>query len=111
MTATDTSGTIAETAAEVRAAESAANRLMMRLTSFLGLTTGIGVVAWGAWSLLLTVVMTVYERSGLTETEVLIEDALNQGLLQSAMLIALGAIILELRRLNLTVAAVSRSDG
>lgn len=108
MTATDTTPDTATV--EARAAESAANRLMMRLSSFLGLTTGIGVVAWGAWSLLITVFMTVYERTGLTETEVLIEDALNQGLLQSAMLIALGAIILELRRLNLALAARSGID-
>lgn len=76
------------------------NRLMMRLSGLLGLTTGIGVVAWGAWSLLITVGVSVYERTGLGVDEILIEDAFNQGLLQSAMLIALGAIILELRRIG-----------
>lgn len=85
---------------EVRAEKSLSNRLMKRLSDLLGLTTGIGVVAWGAWSLLTTVILTVYERFGLTALEVQIEDAFNQGLLQSAMLIALGAIILELRRLS-----------
>ena len=72
---------------------------MKRLSDLLGLTTGVGVVAWGAWSLLATIVLTIYERSGLTAAEVQIEDAFNQGLLQSAMLIALGAVILELRRI------------
>ncbi len=85
---------------DLRAEQKMSNRLMMRFSGLLGLTTGIGVVAWGAWSMLATLVMTVYERTGLTEVEVLIEDSLNQGLLQSAMLIALGAIILELRRLT-----------
>ena len=85
---------------EARAEQKLLNRLMMKLSGLLGLTTGIGIVAWGAWSLLMTVAINIYERSGLTETEVLIEDALNQGMLQSAMLIALGVIILELRRLN-----------
>lgn len=95
---------------DLRAEQKISNRMMMRLSSFLGLTTGIGVVAWGAWSMLLTVVMTIYERSGLTEVEVLIEDSLNQGLLQSAMLIALGAIILELRRLNHVVTRAGNDD-
>ena len=79
------------------------NRLMVRLSGLLGLTTGIGVVAWGAWSLLITVGVSVYERTGLEVDEILIEDAFNQGLLQSAMLIALGAIILELRRIGDTL--------
>lgn len=86
--------------AETRAEKSFSNRLMKKLSDLLGLTTGIGVVAWGTWSLLITVVLTVYERSGLTVLQVQIEDAFNQGLLQSAMLIALGAIILELRRIS-----------
>ena len=38
-------------AMELRAAEKISNRVMMRLSSLLGLTTGIGVVAWGAWSI------------------------------------------------------------
>ena len=79
--------------------ESAWNRLMKRLSDVLGLTTGLGVVAWGAWSLVITVGLTVYERSGISAEQVQIEDALNQGLLQSAMLVALGTIILELRRI------------
>ena len=90
-----------------RAEDRKANRLMMRLTGFLGLTTGIGVVAWGAWSLLVTLGLTVYERTALKPDQVLVEDALNQGMLQSAMLIALGVIILELRR----IADVLEGDG
>lgn len=86
-------------AGEAQAVQKISNRLMKRLGDILGLTTGIGVVAWGGWSLITTVVLTIYERSGLTAAEIHIEDAFNQGLLQSAMLIALGAIILELRRI------------
>jgi len=81
------------------AEERKTNRAMMWLTGLLGLTTGIGIIAWGAWSLVVTIGLTVYERSGLTVDEVVVEDALNQGMLQSAMLIALGVIILELRRI------------
>ncbi len=93
--------------AERDAEESLWNRLMKRLSDFLGLTTGIGVVAWGAWSLVITVGLTVYERSGISAEQVQIEDALNQGLLQSAMLVALGTIILELRR----IARILYRDG
>lgn len=81
------------------AEERKANRAMMWFTGLLGLTTGIGIIAWGAWSLVVTIGLTIYERSGLTVDEVVVEDALNQGMLQSAMLIALGVIILELRRI------------
>lgn len=75
------------------------NRAMRWLTGILGLTTGFGIIAWGAWSLILTVGISVYERMGLNAQQVAIEDALNQGTLQSAMLIALGVVILELRRI------------
>jgi len=60
---------------------------------------------------IMTIAINIYERSGLTETEVLIEDALNQGLLQSAMLIALGVVILELRRLNQIFAGEPEKDA
>ena len=86
--------------ANKRAERRRSNRLMIWLTGLLGLTTGIGVVAWGAWSLLVTIGLSVYERTALTPDQVIVEDALNQGLLQSAMLIALGVIILELRRIG-----------
>jgi len=89
-----------ENRAEIRAEASLSNRLMKRLSDILGLTTGIGVIAWGMWSLLITIGLTVYERSGLTPLQVQIEDAFNQGMLQSSMLIVLGAIVLELRRLS-----------
>jgi len=103
---TDNSGEMID----LRAEQKMSNRLMMRFSGLLGLTTGIGVVAWGAWSMLATFVMTLYERTGLTEVEVLIEDSLNQGLLQSAMLIALGAIILELRRLTHALSKARTDD-
>ncbi len=75
------------------------HRAMVWLTGILGLTTGIGIIAWGAWSLVMTVAISLYERTGLKVEEIVIEDALNQGSLQSAMLIALGVVILELRRI------------
>ena len=86
--------------ANKRAETRKSNRLMMWITGVLGLTTGIGIVAWGAWSLLATIGLSIYERTALTPDQVLVEDALNQGLLQSAMVIALGVIILELRRIG-----------
>ncbi len=95
---------------EERAANSIVNRVMLKLSGLLGLTTGIGVVVWGAWSLLATVGMTIYERTGLAVEQIVIEDAFNQGLLQSAMLIALGAIILELRRIGEALHARGSDD-
>ena len=78
------------------------NKVMLRLSDVLGLTTGIGVIVWGAWSLILTVGVSIYERTGIEieVDQVAVEDAFNQGVLQSAMLIALGAVILELRRIG-----------
>lgn len=90
-------GTLAD--ANRKAETRKANRMMMWLTGALGLTTGIGVIAWGAWSMLVTLGLTVYERISLKPEEVIVEDALNQGLLQSATVIALGVIILELRQI------------
>lgn len=95
---------------EAQAEQKLVNRVMIKISALLGLTTGIGIIAWGVWSLILTVVINIYERSGLSETEVLIEDALNQGMLQSAMLIALGVVILELRRLNQNLTPEPRND-
>lgn len=86
--------------ANKRAAARKSNRMMMWISGLLGLTTGIGVVAWGAWSLLATIGLSIYERTALRPDQILVEDALNQGMLQSAMLIALGVIILELRRIS-----------
>lgn len=96
--------------AEARAESRIFNRIMMRLTGLLGLTTGIGVVAWGATSLIMTVGMSIYERTGLKIEEIMIEDSLNQGMLQSAMLIALGAVILELRRISQALADRAGDD-
>ena len=101
---------VKEEHAESVAEENLWNRLMKRLSDFLGLTTGIGVVAWGAWSIVITVGLTVYERSGISAAQVQIEDALNQGLLQSAMLVALGTIILELRRIA-RILSEDEADG
>ena len=96
--------------ANKRAEARKANRLMMWVSGLLGLTTGIGVVAWGAWSLIATLGLTVYERSGVSADQVMIEDALNQGMLQSAMLIALGIVILELRRIAQILERESSDD-
>lgn len=76
------------------------NRALYRITSILGLTTGVGVIAWGVWSLFATLATFVYEESGVTVQEILINSAFNEGLLLSAVVIALGVIILELRRIQ-----------
>lgn len=89
--------------ADARGARGIPNKVMLRLSDLLGLTTGIGVVAWGAWSLVATVTVSIYERTGVDVEHIVIEDAFNQGVLQSAMLIALGVIILELRRIGDTL--------
>ena len=83
-----------------RAANTVFNAVMMRLSSLLGLTTGIGVVAWGVWSLVTTVLTFVYEETGVSTDEILISDSLNQGLLLSAIVIALGVMILELKKIQ-----------
>ena len=98
---------------EVRAAQGRYNRVMVWISNVLGLTTGIGVIAWGVWSLIMTVGLSIYERTsmtGMSLEELLIEDTLNQGLLQSAMLIALGVMIIELRRLRESLSGESDSD-
>ncbi|MEM7226038.1 MAG: hypothetical protein AAF495_23875 [Pseudomonadota bacterium] len=76
------------------------NRLTYRVTGVLGLTTGIGVIAWGVWSLLTSLLTFVYEETGVTVEEILANNGLNEGLLLSAVVIALGVIILELKRIQ-----------
>ena len=76
------------------------NRLVYRLTGFLGLTTGIGIIAWGVWSLFATAATFVYEESGVTTEEILVNSALNEGLLLCPIVIALGVIILELKKIQ-----------
>src|SRR5271165_5498759 len=75
-------------------------RFAFRISLLLGLTTGVGVMAWGAWSLALTVVMAAWDDNGATLAAIGAGNAFNQGVLQSAMLVALGAVILELRRIE-----------
>ena len=71
-----------------------------RISRLLGLTTGVGVMAWGAWSLALTVAMAAWDDYGAKLAAIAAGNAFNQGVLQSAILIALGAVILELRRIG-----------
>jgi hypothetical protein len=78
-----------------------------RISRLLGLTTGLGVMAWGAWSLALTVAMAAWDDYGATLAAIPAGNRFNQGVLQSAILIALGAVlialgavILELRRIG-----------
>jgi hypothetical protein len=75
-------------------------RFAFRISRLLGLTTGVGVMAWGTWSLALTVVMAAWDDNGATFAAIEAGNAFNQGVLQSAMLVALGAVILELRRIG-----------
>ena len=76
------------------------NGLMYRVTGLLGLTTGIGVIGWGVWSLVATVGTFAYEESGVGAEEIMINNGLNQGLLLSAIVIALGVLILEVKKLQ-----------
>ena len=76
------------------------NRLMYKFTGLMGLTTGIGVIAWGAWSIVTAAGTFVYEETGVSVEEILINNGLNEGLLQSSIVIALGVIILELRKIQ-----------
>ena len=76
------------------------NRTMFKLTGILGLTTGIGVIVWGLWSLIATLATFFYEESGVSTEEILISNGLNEGLLLSAVVIALGVIVLELKKIQ-----------
>jgi hypothetical protein len=75
-------------------------RFAFRISRLLGLTTGVGVMAWGAWSLAFTVVMAAWDDNGATLAAIEAGNAFNQGVLQSAMLVALGAMVLELHRIG-----------
>ena len=86
------------------------NRIMYKLTGLLGLTTGIGVIVWGVWSLFATLATFVYEETGVAVEEILINDGLNEGLLLSAIVIALGVIILELKKIQLLIAERQTGD-
>lgn len=77
------------------------NRTMYRVTGILGLTTGIGVIGWGIWSLLASIATFAYEESTvLPVEEILINNGLNEGMLLSGVVIALGVIILELKKVQ-----------
>lgn len=76
------------------------NRIMYKLTGILGLTTGVGVIAWGVWSLVATLATFVYEEEGLSVEEILMNNGLNEGLLLAPIVIALGVIILELKKIQ-----------
>ena len=76
------------------------NGTMYKLTGVLGLTTGVGVIAWGLWSLAATLVTLVYEETGFSVEELLMNNAFNEGLLLSAVVIALRVIVLELKKIQ-----------
>ena len=77
-------------------------------------TTGVGVIGWGLWSLIATVGTFFYEETGLPVEEILINNGLNEGLLLSAVVIALGVIVLELKRIQAQIERATNaraSDG
>ena len=76
------------------------NRILYKFSGFLGLTTGIGIIAWGVWSLVSAVGTFVYEETGVSVSEILINNGLNTSLLLSSAVIALGVIILELKKIQ-----------
>lgn len=94
-------------------AESASrvHRTMFKVSNVLGLTTGIGVIAWGAWSLIATIATFIYEESGASLEEILISNGVNQGLLLSAVVIALGVILLELKSIRDLMAPKTDQDS
>ena len=89
------------------------NRLMYRVTGILGLTTGVGIIAWGVWSLLAAIGTLFYEQeAAMTVEEILVNNAFSEGLLLSPVIIALGVVILELRKIQETMqAAIDRKPG
>ena len=91
-----------EQKASYRELESAGrlNWATFKLIDILGLTTGIGVIAWGVWSLIATLATFFYEETGLSTDEILVNNGLNEGLLLSAVVIALGVIVLELKKIQ-----------
>ena len=76
------------------------NRTIYKLTGALGLTTGVGIIAWGLWSLVETLATLFYKKSGLAVEEILVNNGFNEGLLLSAIVIALGVIVLELKKIQ-----------
>ena len=86
------------------------NRILYKLTGLLGLTTGVGVIVWGVWSLFATLATFVYEETGVSAEEILINDGLNEGLLLSAVIIALGVVILELKKIQRILAERRTGD-
>ena len=82
----------------------ATKKVTYKISSFLGLTSGIGFISFGTWSLITTVLtyLDTEIMDSLTKAEELaVNDYLNQGMLLSAIVIALGVIILELQDKNL----------
>ena len=95
---------------EERAERKTSNRLLLKLGSLLGLTTGIGVIAWGVWSMVTTVGTFVYEETGVSTDEILMNTGLNDGLLLSAIVVALGVIILELKKIQYLIIEAQADD-
>ena len=87
------------------------NRITYKLTGILGLTTGIGIIAWGLWSLVATLATFVYEEEGLPVEEILINNGLNEGLLLAPIVVALGVIILELKKIQDLMLGGPHQDG
>lgn len=87
------------------------NRFLYKVTGLLGLTTGLGVIAWGVWSVLTSLGTFVYEEAGASVSEILINNGLNEGLLLSSIVIALGVIILELKKIQILLQQAVRSPG
>ena len=75
-------------------------KLSYKISSFLGLTSSAGLISFGIWSMISTSLTYLDQElmDSLTSTEELMaNNYFNQGLLLSAILIALGIIIFELQ--------------
>ena len=75
------------------------NKFTYKAISKIGLTSGIGLVAWGAWWFIWTMIAYLGTTAQSAMQQVVRETYFSQAQL-SAILIALGVVIMEMKRLK-----------
>ena len=76
-------------------------RWLYKMTQLMGLTTGLGIIIFGAINIILSVVFYAVEsNSVVTVEQLLLENGLNANQIQSAILIGIGIVILELQQIR-----------
>lgn len=73
------------------------DRYLFKAMDWLGLTSGIGIVSWGAWWFIWSLFNYIFTSPKDAIQQVVVENYFNQAQL-SAILIALGVVIIELRK-------------